>query len=90
MISRGETSVASDRALRQFYQQSPSCKAGGIGKGNYEFCHTKYLSYLPVQFYNMRPTALLPLRRKARCRFLSPLAGFEPANLGSNDKHANH
>jgi hypothetical protein len=31
----------------------------------------------------MGPTALLPLRRKA-------LAGFEPANLGTRDQHANH
>jgi hypothetical protein len=34
----------------------------------------------------MVPTALLPLRRKACCGFLSPSV----ANLGSNSKHANH
>jgi hypothetical protein len=37
----------------------------------------------------------ITLRRKGCCRFLSPLksiasTGFEPANLGSNGKHANH
>jgi hypothetical protein len=36
------------------------------------------------------------VRRKVCCGFLSPLkksialAGFEPANFGSNDKHSNH
>jgi hypothetical protein len=40
----------------------------------------------------MGPPALLPLRRKAWCRFLSPLkiivlAGFEPMNLAL---HADH
>jgi hypothetical protein len=40
-------------------------------------------------------TALLSLRRKASCGILLPLksissAGFKPANLGSNGKHANH
>jgi hypothetical protein len=38
----------------------------------------------------MGPTALLPLQRKARCRFLSNSAGFEPANLGPNGKLAIH
>jgi hypothetical protein len=39
--------------------------------------------------------ALLPLRRKMCNGFLSPLKSidltkFEPANIGSNGKHANH
>jgi hypothetical protein len=43
----------------------------------------------------MGPPALLPIRRKASCGFSSPsksiiLAGFKPANLRSNCKHANH
>jgi hypothetical protein len=43
----------------------------------------------------MEPPALLPLRRKAYCRFLSPLkihrlAKFEYTNLESDGKHANH
>jgi hypothetical protein len=43
----------------------------------------------------MGPTALLPLRRKAFYGFYHPQnpsssAGFEHANLGSSDKHANH
>ena len=36
--------------------------------------------YMP-QIYDMGPTALLPLRRKAS-------AGFEPANLGTKGQHA--
>ena len=50
--------------------------------------------YMP-QIYDMGPTALLPLRRKACWGFFfSPLknptasAGFEPANLGTKDQHA--
>jgi hypothetical protein len=39
--------------------------------------------------------ALLPIRRKVCCGFLSPLksvasAGFVPVTLGSNGKHTNH
>jgi hypothetical protein len=37
----------------------------------------------------MGQTALLPLRRKKWRNSLSPSAVFEPANLVSNDKHAN-
>ena len=49
--------------------------------------------YMP-QIYDMGPTALLPLRRKACWGFFSPLknptasAGFEPANLGTKGQHA--
>jgi hypothetical protein len=48
-----------------------------------------------VKSYDMGPTALLLFRRKAGCGFLSPLksiapVGFEPTNLGYNDKHANY
>jgi hypothetical protein len=49
--------------------------------------------YMP-QIYDMGPTALLPLRRKACRGFFSPLknpaasAGFEPADLGTKGQHA--
>jgi hypothetical protein len=47
--------------------------------------------YMP-QIYDMGPTALLPLRRKAffRPKNQAVSAGFEPANLGTRDQHANH
>jgi hypothetical protein len=43
----------------------------------------------------MGPKALLTLQMKVVWIFItlknpSPSAGFEPANLGSNGKHANH
>jgi len=43
--------------------------------------------------YDMGPTALLPLRRKAclgifRSKNPTALAGFEPANLGTKGQHA--
>jgi hypothetical protein len=38
----------------------------------------------------MGPAALVPARRKPRYGFLSPSAGFEPANLESNIKHDNY
>jgi hypothetical protein len=45
------------------------------------------------QNYDMGPTALLPLRRKACWGFFRPKnptasAGFEPANLGTKSQHA--
>jgi hypothetical protein len=44
-----------------------------------------------VKSYDMEPTALLLLRRKVCCGFLSiALAGFEPANRWSDGKHGNH
>jgi hypothetical protein len=49
--------------------------------------------YMP-QIYDMGPTALLPLRRKACWEFFFALknptvsAGFEPANLGTKGQHA--
>jgi hypothetical protein len=46
--------------------------------------------YMP-QIYDMGPTALLPLRRKAFWGFFRPYptasAGFEPANLGTKGQH---
>ena len=48
--------------------------------------------YMP-HIYDMGPTTLLPLRRKACWEFFSfknptASAGFEPANLGTNGQHA--
>ena len=48
--------------------------------------------YMP-QIYDMGPTALLPLRRKACWRFFCPKyptasAGFEPTNLSTKGQHA--
>ena len=45
------------------------------------------------QIYDMGPTALLPLRRKACWGFFRPKnptasAGFEPANVGTKGQHA--
>ena len=45
------------------------------------------------QIYDMGPTALLPLRRKACWGFFRPKnptasAEFEPANLGTKGQHA--
>ena len=45
------------------------------------------------QIYDMGPTAVLPLRRKACWGFFHPKnptasAGFEPANLGTKGQHA--
>ena len=45
------------------------------------------------QIYDMGPTALIPLRRKACWEFFGPenptaSAGFEPANLGTKGQHA--
>ena len=45
------------------------------------------------QIYDMGPTALLPLRRKACWGFFrpknpTPSAGFEPANFGTKGQHA--
>ena len=44
------------------------------------------------QIYDMGPTALLPLRRKACCGFFRPKnqttsAVFKPANLGTKGQH---
>ena len=45
------------------------------------------------QIYDMGPTALLPLRRKACWGYFRPKnptasAGFEPSNLGTKGQHA--
>ena len=40
------------------------------------------------QIYDMGPTVLLPLRRKACCGFFASSAGFEPVDLGTKGQHA--
>jgi hypothetical protein len=70
---------SSTRALWQSYKQLPSSKAGGSGEGN-KFYLTNFASFIvrrvllhAVKSYGMGPPALLPLRKKECCRFLSPL-----------------
>jgi hypothetical protein len=45
-----------------------------------------------VKCYDKEPTAFLPHPKEGVLRIFIALAlvGFEPANLVSNDKHANH
>ena len=50
-------------------------------------------SFTCRKIYDMGPTGLLPLRRKARWGFFRPKnptasAGYEPANSGTKGKHA--
>jgi hypothetical protein len=58
------------------------------------FLHHLGIFYMP-KIYDIGQMALLPLQRKA-CRgffcpkYLTALAGFEPANLGTRGQHANH
>ena len=54
--------------------------------------HVNLGIFYMLQIYDMGPTALLPLRRKACWGFFRPknpmaLAGFEPANLGTKGQH---
>jgi hypothetical protein len=89
MISTGENSDSSTRALWQAYQESTSSKAGGTGEVNDEFCVTKYLFHTwkehAVKSYDMGPTALLPLRREggAAADFYRPWADLDPGTLGT-------
>ena len=53
----------------------------------------KFRDFYMPQIYDMGPTALLPLRRKACWGFFRPKnptasARFEPANLGTKGQHA--
>jgi len=57
---------------------------------NSDFHVNLWIFYMP-QIYDMGPTALLPLRRKACWGFFRPKnptasAGFEPANLATKDQ----
>jgi hypothetical protein len=60
---------------------------------------THFLRHLGIiytsQIYDMGPTALLPLRKKACWGFFRPKnlmdsAGFDSANLGTRGQHANY
>jgi hypothetical protein len=97
----GKTDDSSITALWQSYQQSPSTNQEELGKENDEFYLTKYLFHNPKGSLICRKI----LRRGADgftsppkeglLQTLSPLkihrlAGFKPANRGSNDKHAKH
>ena len=71
-------------------------KHGGEKAENFadsgDFHFTFGFFYMP-KIYNMGPTALLPLRRKACWGFFRPKnpkasAGIEPANLGTKGQHA--
>jgi hypothetical protein len=97
IISTGENSwFVHHNSLAILPAQPSSSKAEGTGGGNDEFFLTKYLfhtskvSLTCLKYYDMGPTALLPLRRKACCGFLLPSSEFEQENLGSNGKYTNH
>jgi hypothetical protein len=70
---------------------SERCEFGREKSGNFAYMTSQFKSlgifYMP-QIYDMGPTALLPLRRKAE-DFFRPFAspGFEPANLGTKGQH---
>jgi hypothetical protein len=76
-------------------RQTSSRERGNYGREmSGEFCRQiasftlfEGLFYIP-QISDLRPTDLLPLRRKACWGFFSP-ARFEPANLGTRGQHAN-
>jgi hypothetical protein len=103
VISAGETPDSSTRALWQCYQQSHIvANKDELGEGNDEFGQTKYFcSYFQVIFISSKilrhrtdgftsPPKEVVLRIFIALKNRSSSAGFEPANLGSNGKHANH
>jgi hypothetical protein len=82
----------------KYPQSHPVAKQEEQGEGNAEFC-LRIISFILFNIpsiFDMGPTALLSLQRKSCYEFLSSLkissssAGSEPANLGSNSKHASH
>jgi hypothetical protein len=77
--------------LQQSYKQSCISKVGGTGEENdtfsIRFFYISKVSLTCHKSYDIGPTILLPLRRKARCGLLSPSAGFEPASNGKHDNH---
>jgi hypothetical protein len=101
-INSGELLIRQPEFSGNLPAESSSRKSGGTGEGSDEFCLTNYLFHASKGFLicrkilDMEPTALLPLRRKSCCgswsplKNLSPSAGLEPANIGSNTRHANH
>jgi hypothetical protein len=101
MISTGETPDSSTRALWQSYL-SPSCKSGGKGDVNDEFCLTMYLFHTSkgsltckiLQHGAEADSFTSPLKEGMLRIFVtlcpSPSATFKSANLGSNGRYANH
>jgi hypothetical protein len=75
---------SSTRALRQIPAETPSTKLGETWREMENFADEISLSYsavffvMPEKSYDMEPTALRPLRRKARWGFLSPLKTCHP------------
>ena len=83
-------------------ERNPAAEDGTMGeklpRNCREFCRKWRLPHhtwvlLHAVNYDMGPTALLPLRRKARWGFFrlknpAASAGFEPANLGTEGQHA--
>jgi hypothetical protein len=93
-----KTPFPSPTALWQSYQQSYLVASRWNGRREWWIWPCEVFLFIlasdflhAVKSYDMGPTALLLLRRKVCCGFLSiALAGFEPANRWSDGKHANH
>jgi hypothetical protein len=79
---------------------SSSSKAGRTGELNNEICLTKYLFHISKCYLTCReiydddgftsPPKNVGLRIFIVPKSASLSAGFEPANLGCNGKHASH
>jgi hypothetical protein len=94
MISTRKTHDLSTRAFGSSTNSHLVAKQEEHGKGNAAFCRRSFSFHTPQgyftcrKFYDMGPTALLTLRRKACCGFLSPLKihlprqGLSPRTLG--------
>jgi hypothetical protein len=89
---QGKTPDSYTRAFWQSYLQSHLVASQEeLGEGNYTFSlwsifvHTLKLFLHAVKSYDMAPTAVFPLRRKAGCGFLSPLkihrSGLTPRTM---------
>jgi hypothetical protein len=95
-IDRGNSWFVHQSSLAVLPAESTSIKVVGTGLKKLTWPYEVSLSILRKSFaravksYDMGPTALLPLRRKACCGLLSLSVGIEPANRGSNGKHASH
>jgi hypothetical protein len=86
-------------SLTILLDESSSSKVGGGCEGNYEFCLTQYLFHLSKGSLTCRKILrhgadgfTSPAMEGVQRIFIalknpSPSAGFEDANLGSNDKH---
>jgi hypothetical protein len=71
-----KTSDSSTRAVWQSYKQSSSSKVGGTDGGNESVLRKSLCSY-----FELKAMALLSLRRKTCCGFVSPSAGLSPRTL---------